>query len=173
MSQILQVIFQQSLDTGKVPEGWKVADVVAIYKKGDRNTPSNYRPVSLTRISCKTLEHIVFSSIMEHLDHHGILNNFQHGFRKQHSCETQLVNTIEDLARGLNSREQIDMLILDFSKAFDVVGHRLLLAKLEHYGIRDGNLAWVTDWLTGRTQRVVLDGEYSDDAPVLSGVPPF
>ena len=171
MSQILQVIFQQSLDTGKVPEGWKVADVVAIYKKGDRNTPSNYRPVSLTRISCKTLEHIVFRSIMEHLDHHGILNNFQHGFRKQHSCETQLVNTIEDLARGLNSTEQIDMLILDFSKAFDVVGHRLLLAKLEHYGIRDGNLAWVTDWLTGRTQRVVLDGEYSDDAPVLSGVP--
>ena len=171
MSQILQVIFQQSLDTGKVPEGWKVADVVAIYKKGDRNTPSNYRPVSLTRISCKTLEHIVFSSIMEHLDHHGILNNFQHGFRKQHSCEAQLVNTIEDLARGLNSREQIDMLILDFSKAFDVVGHRLLLAKLEHYGIRDGNLAWVTDWLTGRTQRVVLDGECSNDAPVLSGVP--
>ena len=58
-----------------------MADVVAIYKKGDRNTPANYRPVSLTSITCKTLEHIVFGSIMEHLDHHGILNHFQHGFR--------------------------------------------------------------------------------------------
>ena len=171
MAPILQVIYQQSLDTGKVPEGWKVADVVAVYKKGDKNTASNYRPVSLTSISCKGLEHIIFSNIMEHVDLHKILNDFQHGFRKQHSCETQLVTTIEDLARGLDQRKQIDLLILDFSKAFDVVSHRLLLGKLEHYGVRGSTLGWVTDWLTDRTQRVVIDGECSDDAPVLSGVP--
>ena len=171
MAPILQVIFQQSLDTGKVPDGWKLADVVAIYKKGDKNTASNYRPVSLTSITCKTLEHIVFTSIMDHVDKNKILNHFQHGFRKQHSCETQLVTTIEDLARGLQERQQIDLLILDFSKAFDVVSHRLLLGKLDYYGIRGNTLGWVTDWLTGRTQRVVIDGECSEDAPVLSGVP--
>ena len=171
MAPILQVIYQQSLDTGKVPAGWKVADVVAIYKKGDKNTASNYRPVSLTSISCKGLEHIIFSNIMDHVDMHKILSTFQHGFRKNHSCETQLVTTIEDLARGLDNRQQIDLLILDFSKAFDVVSHRLLLGKLEHYGIRGSTLGWVTDWLTDRTQRVVIDGECSEDAPVLSGVP--
>ena len=102
---------------------------------------------------------------------HKILNDFQHGFRRQHSCETQLVTTIEDLAKGLDLRQQIDLLILDFSKAFDVVSHRLLLGKLEHYGVRGNTLGWVTDWLTDRTQRVVIDGECSEDAPVLSGVP--
>ena len=171
MSPVLQVIFQQSLDTGIVPSDWKQANVVAVLKKGDKNTAANYRPVSLTSISCKTLEHIVFSSIMEHVDTHKILNHFQHGFRKQHSCETQLVNTVEDLARCLEERQQLDLLILDFSKAFDVVSHRLLLGKLDHYGIRDQTLGWVTNWLTDRTQRVVVDGECSDDAPVLSGVP--
>ena len=165
------MIYQQSLDSGQVPLDWKKADVVPVFKKGNKNTPSNYRPVSLTSISCKVLEHIVFSSVMEHVDKHKILNFFQHGFRKQHSCETQLISTIEDLAKGLEHRQQIDLLILDFSKAFDVVSHRLLLAKLEHYGIRDSNLAWVTDWLTDRTQRVVVEGECSDNAPVLSGVP--
>ena len=171
IAPILQVIYQQSLDSGQVPLDWKKADVVPVFKKGNKNTPSNYRPVSLTSISCKVLEHIVFSSVMEHVDKFKILNFFQHGFRKQHSCETQLINTIEDLARGLELRQQIDLLILDFSKAFDVVSHRLLLAKLEHYGIRDSNLAWLTDWLTDRTQRVVVEGECSDNAPVLSGVP--
>ena len=171
MAPILQVIFQQSLDTGVVPSDWKQANVVAVYKKGDKNTAANYRPVSLTSISCKTLEHLVFSSIMAHVDTHKILNHFQHGFRKQHSCETQLVNTVEDLARSLEERQQLDLLILDFSKAFDVVSHRLLLGKLDHYGIRGETLGWVTNWLTDRTQRVVVDGECSDDAPVLSGVP--
>ena len=96
---------------------------------------SNYRPVSLTSVSCKVLEHIVFRAIMDHVDLHKILKNFQHGFRAQHSCETQLITTIEDLAKGLNDKQQLNLLILDFSKAFDVVGHQRLLRKLSHYGI--------------------------------------
>ena len=113
----------------------------------------------------------MFRAIMDHADAHKILKHFQHGFRSQHSCETQLVNTIEDLAKGLNYHQQLDLIILDFSKAFDVVGHQRLLSKLDHYGIRGKTLLWLQDWLTGRTQRVVVDGESSDDAPVLSGVP--
>ena len=108
---------------------------------------------------------------MGHLDRHKILRQFQHGFRQQHSCETQLIGTVEDLARGLRDRQQVDMLILDFSKAFDVVGHRRLLAKLKHYGVSGETHNWIENWLTGRTQRVVVDGDSSEDAPVESGVP--
>ena len=171
LAPILQVIFQQSLDTGMVPADWKRANVAAIYKKGDKNLASNYRPVSLTSVSCKVLEHIVFRAIMDHVDLYKILKNFQHGFRAQHSCETQLITTIEDLAKGLNDKQQLDLLILDFSKAFDVVGHQRLLRKLSHYGINGTTLTWLESWLTGRTQRVVVEGECSDETPVTSGVP--
>ena len=101
ITPILQVIFQQSLDTGKVPDQWKTANVSGIFKKGDKYAAANYRPVSLTCVSCKLLEHILFRAIMDRVDHHKILKFFQHGFRAKHSCETQLINTIEDLANGL------------------------------------------------------------------------
>jgi hypothetical protein len=73
------------------------------------------------------MEHIVFSQIMNHLDRKKVLGNFQHGFRRNHSCETQLLNTAEELSRRLDMRQTIDLLILDFSKAFDTVPHRRLL----------------------------------------------
>ena len=170
-SSVLQIIFQKSLDTGVVPTDWKRANVVAIYKKDSKNDPANYRPVSLTCISCKVMEHIVFSNVMDHMDRHAILKHFQHGFRKQHSCETQLINTLEELCKGLKDEQQIDALILDFSKAFDVVGHRRLLGKLDHYGVRGDTHQWIESWLTGRIQRVVVEGESSEDVPVRSGVP--
>ena len=171
IAPILQVIFQQSLDTGVVPEDWKTANVVGVFKKGDRHQPSNYRPVSLTCVSCKLLEHIVFRAVMDHVDFHKILKFFQHGFREKHSCETQLINTIEDLARGLDNHQQLDMLILDFSKAFDLVGHQRLLNKLQYYGITNSTLQWISAWLVGRTQKVVVDGASSSASSVKSGVP--
>ena len=171
VAPILQRIFQKSLNSGKVPEDWKTANVVAIFKKGDRKIPSNYRPVSLTCVCCKTLEHIVFHSVMEHVDWYKILSVFQHGFRAKHSCETQLINTVQDLAKGLKDKEQLDLLILDFSKAFDVVPHQRLIKKLDYYGIRNSTLNWIEQWLTGRTQCVVVDGESSSKTPVKSGVP--
>ena len=79
----------------------------------------NLSNAPLTSITCKLLEHIIFSNIMTHADSHDILASFQHGFRKGHSCETQLINIVEELSRGLNSKQQLDCLLLDFSKAFD------------------------------------------------------
>ena len=125
---------------------------------------SNYRPVSLTCVSCKVLEHVVFRAIMDHVDLYKILVHFQHGFRSEHSCETQLVNTIQELAKGLNDKKQLDLLILDFAKAFDKVAHQRLLLKLDYYGIRGDTLNWISGWLVGRTRRVVVDGEFSDEA---------
>ena len=153
----LTFIFNQSWSTGEVP-----SNITAIYKKGDMTHAVNYRPVSLTSITCKAMEHIFYHHIMNHLELHNILSDNQHGFRKHRSCETPLVNTIQSVAKSLDNKEQVDMLILDFSKAFDTVPHQHLLLKMEHYGIRGRVLHWVRAWLTDRNQRMCLDGDLSD-----------
>ena len=168
---VLAFIFQQSLDTGELPSDWLTANISAIHKKGDRSMASNYRPVSLTSVTCKILEHVVFTNIMSHLDQFNVLSNIQHGFRAKHSCETQLTLTVNDLAQSLDSKKVTDMLILDFSKAFDTVPHKRLLGKLEHCGVDRDTHKWISSWLTHRTQRVVVDGDASDAVPVQSGVP--
>jgi len=108
---------------------------------------------------------------MNHLEKYNILSHFQHGFRSKHSCESQLIITIEDLARNLDNGLQTDLQILDFQKAFDTVPHQRLLGKLDHYGVRGKILKWITNWLTTRTQKVVVDGESSQPTRVISGVP--
>ena len=88
-----------------------------------------------------------------------ILSDYQHGFRKRRSSESQLIATIRDLAKGLNDRQQIDAVLLDFRKAFDKVPHRRLATKLHHYGVKGNILSWIEDFLSDRSQRVVIDGE--------------
>ena len=171
IAPFLRDLYQQSLQQGELPDDWKSANISCIFKKGDRTRPENYRPVSLTSVPCKIFEHVIFHHIMKHLDQHHFLVDYQHGFRRQRSCETQLVVTIEELAKSLDSKTQTDMLILDFSKAFDTVAHQRLLLKLEHYGIRGQLLEWIKKWLTTRRQKVVVDGEGSAEVPVTSGVP--
>jgi hypothetical protein len=121
------IIFQHSYDTAQVPNDWRNANITAIFKKGSKVDPSNYRPVSLTSVVCKIMEHIIFSQVVKHLNDNNILVHYQHGFRSGHSCETQLLTTIEDISRTLDMRKQVDMMILDLSKAFDTVPHRRLL----------------------------------------------
>jgi hypothetical protein len=89
---IVSHIFQQSLDSGEIPDDWLTANITAIFKKGDKSLPANYRPVSLTSVTCKLFEHILFRHIMLHLNKFNVLSNFQHGFRSQHSCESQLIS---------------------------------------------------------------------------------
>ena len=136
LAPILQIIFRRSLETGKLPSIWKQASVTPIFKKGEKLKPSNYRPVSLTCILCKTLEHIVASSIVKHYDQQHIFLGLQHNFREKRSCETQLIMLIDELLKGMQSGKQTDLILLDFSKAFDKVAHEKLLFKLHHYGIR-------------------------------------
>jgi hypothetical protein len=168
---VYQLFFQSSIQQGKIPAEWKEANVVPIYKKGDKKRAENYRPVSLTSISCKLLEHILCSNILRHLDNHSILTESQHGFRKNRSCESQLITTIDDLAKSMDDSTQTDVILLDFAKAFDKVPHGRLLYKLKYYGIREHHHAWIADFLHDRTQQVVLDSSTSNKAPVQSGVP--
>lgn len=171
ISPILTIIFQKSLTLGQIPTDWKHANVCPVFKKGDKHDPINYRPISLTCICCKLLEHIISSNIMSHLDTNNILYDLQHGFRPARSCETQLVSFLQNLTQSNNQNIQTDVIIMDFAKAFDKVSHRHLLYKLNYYGIQCNALHWISDFLSHRTQTVVLEGETSDTVSVTSGVP--
>ena len=171
IADIYQVLFQASLDQGVVPPDWKEANIVPLFKKGDKSSPENYRPISLTSLSCKLLEHVVHSNIMTHLDNFNVLDDAQHGFRKRRSCVSQLISTLDDFANCLKNHQHIDAILLDFSKAFDKVDHEGLILKLEHLGIRNSLLNWIRSFLIGRNQRVVVEGKESSPTKVLSGVP--
>jgi len=171
LAPALASIFQRSLDTGILPEDWLKANISSAYKKGDKHLAENYRPISLTSVSCKLLEHIICKHLVNHLETNNILSNLNHGFRSGYSCETQLLTTLHDLFRSHDLGHQIDVAILDFSKAFDTVPHKRLLHKLGSYGIDGHTHTWLTNFLSKRTMKVVLDGEISDEAHVVSGVP--
>ena len=164
----LSVLFQKSLDSGQVPHDWTKACVTPIFKKGYRSDPINYRPISLTCILCKVMEHIVASNLSRHFEQNDILYDLQHGFRERRSCETQLIQLVEELARNTSQGRQTDLILLDFSKAFDRVNHMKLLHKLHQHGVRGNTLSWIKAFLTGRSQTVVLAGESSSEIPVNS-----
>ena len=145
--------------------------MTAIYKKGARHYAANYRPVSLTSLCCKLLEHAIVSNMVKHLEKHDILNDCQHGFRAKRSCELQILTLYHEMAASLDKKTQTDMVILDFSKAFDRVPHQRLLKKTHHYGIRDNTFQWIASFLSHRTQQVLVEGQSSEKVPVLSGVP--
>ena len=159
------------MDTGEIPKEWSFANICPLFKKSDRSLACNYRPVSLTCVPCKLLEHIVCSNIIAHLDEYKFLSDRQHAFGKGHSCETRLTTVINDWAKILNNRGHIDTFILDFEKAFDTPPHELLKCKLFSYGIGGKSLKWIDSFLCFRKQWVVVNGVKSDWAPVLSGVP--
>ena len=147
------------------------ANITPIFKKGDRGDPSNYRPISLTSVCCKILEHIIHRYIMEHLNANRILDTNQFGFRVGHSCKQHLISMIEEIQSAMDCRHQVDVIFLDFQKAFDTVLHQRLLKKLNHYGIRGNIYDWLDVWLTQRKQRVIVSGYRSNFVSVKSGVP--
>ena len=150
-------IFNQSLKFGTVPDNWRHANITPIYKKGDRSKPENYRPISLTCIASKVMEHIVTSHIMKFVEGNNLLYPKQHGFRAKLSCETQLVELVTDIFKEHDNGKEVDECLLDFSKAFDNVSHAKLLAKMTSMEICDEQIAsWTAAFCRDRTQVVTL-----------------
>ena len=167
----LKLIFEKSLSEGRVPKDWKLANITPIFKNGVKDDPANYRPISLTSLSGKLLEHIITSSLMGYLEANNFFARNQHGFRKTRSCETQLALLIHDILKSAENKRQVDAIFLDFRKAFDKVPHHKLLHKLKIAGINSQVLVWIEHFLNDRKQRVVLDGICSNVVEVTSGVP--
>ena len=126
----LCILFNKFLETGIIHNDWKSAEVVALFKKGRRSEPSNYRPVSLTSVICKMLESLIRDVLVGCMTNNKLFSTCQHGFRQQRSCITQLLEVMEDLTIKMDEKLPIDIIYLDFRKAFDSVPHARLLSKL-------------------------------------------
>jgi len=164
-------VYQKSFDEGIVPSNWKEANVSPIFKKGKRTDAENYRPVSLTCVPCKVMESIVRDFLLAFLEGQDILSKFQHGFTKGRSCLTNLLETLETWTRLLDDGYGIDVIYLDYKKAFDTVSHEKLREKLRPYRITGKMLEWITEFLQNRIMRVGVHGSFSEWVAVLSGIP--
>ena len=167
-------IYQFSLDSCIFPNRWKRANVVPVYKnKGDKSVVKNYRPVSLLPIFGKIFEKCIFDSIYTYFEDNNLFTNSQFGFRKGDSCVSQLLSITHNILKGFDANPSLDTrgIFLDISKAFDRVWHEGLIFKLKSYGISGPLLLLIQNFLFGRSQRVVLDGQASEWTEVLAGVP--
>ena len=154
-------IFSSTMEKRKLPTIWKRANVSPIFKKGNRQLASNYRPVSLTCILCKLQESMIRDDIIAHMNANGLISNKQFGFISGRSTILQLLHVVEEWTDILESGGTIDVYYMDFMKAFDKVPHRRLLEKVKSYGIDGDILACIRSFLEGRKQRVVVNGKHS------------
>ncbi len=169
----LYILWRKSLDEGEIPSILKEANVSPIYKsKGARKNPENYRPISLTSNVIKIFEKIVKKEVISFLEDNKRLNDFQHGFRSKRSCLTELIDYYNYIVKSiLENKGNVDVIYLDFSKAFDKVDHHILIQKTKKIGICGKVLKWIKEFLTNRTQTVIVEGVKSKPAVVISGVP--
>ena len=167
----LTKLLTTSLESGKLPDDWKTANVTPIFKKGKKSDPNNYRPVGLTSAVCKLIETIIRDEIVNDVENQNLLSPAQHGFRSHMSCSTQPIEVIHDWAHSLDDNTPVDSIYLDYRKAFDSVPFERLLAKLHAYGIRGKIHQWIRDFLHNRKQRDVINTKPSDWVPVTSSIP--
>ena len=171
LARPMYLLWRKSLDLGVVPTKCKISLITPVYKKGARDDAANYRPISLSSHIVKVFERVVKAKIVEHLENNALLNDFQYGFRQGRNCLMQLLDHYEFLLNELSQGNQVDVVYLDYCKAFDRVDHGILLRKLQSLGVVGQVYEWVKSFLTDRYQIVINDGQLSDKRLVSSGVP--
>lgn len=164
-------IFKTSIRSGKLPQEWKNARISAIFKKGNRKIASNYRPVSLTSIICKTMEKIIRSHIIDHMQRNQLFSDKQFGFISGRSTALQLLKVLDIWTEAIDCGFSVDVIYMDFMKAFDTVPHRRLVAKLSGFKINGNIIKWIEQFLSNRHQQVMVNGEVSSWRSVTSGIP--
>ena len=166
----LSLLFNLSFNTGQIPDEWKLANVVPVFKKGDKSDIQNYRPISLTCIVSKIFEKFIRDAILDYCKNK--IHDNQHGFLPNKSCNTQMLPFIHDISLGLNANKDIEVVYFDFAKAFDSVNHDIILKKLKNDFNIDGlMLKFIKEYLRDRYQRVLINGNFSSTLNVESGVP--
>jgi hypothetical protein len=167
----LTLIFRASLVSSQIPIQFRSANITPLFKKGDKTVASNYRPVSLTVVPCKIMEGILREKIEDYFYKNSFFVKEQHGFVKNKSCITNLLETLDFISFCIDNGIPVDVILLDFAKAFDTVPHRRLILKLKAYGIGGLVLKWIESFLKDRRQRVVQGEIVSSWAEIFSGVP--
>ena len=167
----LQIIFKRSLTERRLPIGWKKSFVIPIFKKGPRSNPLNYRPISLTSVVCKTMERIVCSQLRHYLECNSLLSSEQFGFRAGRSTMDQLLLAYHFVSKNTDLGGVTDVILFDFSKAFDVVCHDVMIEKLKSIGLKGDLIGWIHSFLQDRQLQVSVKTELSRPRQVDSGVP--
>ena len=162
-------IINLSISSNVVPNEFKYARVKPLFKKGNRNLPENYRPVSILTVVSKVLEKAIFIQFENYLKNNNILYNHQSGFRKRHSTDTCIINLLDYLRTNVSEGNYVGMVLLDLQKAFDTVDHNILCGKLRQMGV--GSIEWFKSYLGSRKQLVNIDGINSEPGTVSCGVP--
>jgi len=163
-------IFERSRGTGEVLQDCRKASVTPVFKKGKKEDPGNYRPVSLTSISGKVVEQLFLDSIIKQVEEK-VIRSSQHAFTMGKSCLINLIAYCDGITGWVDEGRAVDVVQLDFSKAFDTVSHNILTGKLRKCGLDEWLVRWIENWLNGRTQRVVISGTESSRRPEARGVP--
>ena len=168
----LTIIFNTSIQTGIIPDLWKIGNIIALLKKGDKSDPGNYRPVHLTSVVGKLMEKIVRRVIVNHMIKNDLYSKKQFGFISGRSITIQLLLVMEEWTEILDKgRGTIDTICMDFRKAFDKVPHKRLIIKLEIYGLSNQIINWVENVLNQRNQKVTVNRNESSNRPVTNGIP--
>ena len=167
----LNLIFKSCLETGQFPSDWKKANVVPVFKKGDKQLLKNYRPISLLPIIGKIFERLLYNQMFEFFIRNDLISQNQSGFKPGDSCINQLLAITHEIYKSFDACLDVRAVFLDISKAFDKVWHQGLLYKLKQNGISGNLLETLTDFLKDRKQRVVLNGQNSSWANIEAGVP--
>ena len=165
----LSYIYNISLKSGTFPSMWKLARITPLFKCGNRSNISDYRPISGLDTAAKVLEKIVTENLFDTFRNRITIS--QHGFFTGRSCQTNLCIFTHYLATSLDQGSQVDVIYLDYCKAFDQVSHQILIEKLKFYGICDPLLTWFRSYLEGRRQIVAIGSTISNEFNVCSGVP--
>jgi len=171
LAKPLSLLFNSSLENNIIPSDWKRANITPIFKSADKSKVENYRPVSLTPFYGKVLEKIIKKHIETFLIETNFVNDSQHGFRKGRSCLSNLLVCQNSVISYIDSGAPVDIIYLDFQKAFDKVPHDRLISKVRKAGIGGRVADWLENWLSKRFQRVGVNGSFSEWAEVTSGVP--
>ena len=170
ISYPLSILSNISFRTGSLQTEWKMANIVTVHKKGDKNCIENYRPISLICIVSKIFEKYIRDELLSHCKE--LIHDTQHGFIPNKSCVTQLLPFSHDISLGMNSGELIDVVYFDLAKVFDSVNHDIILHKLKYqFGIDGHMLKFIKEYLKGRKQRALVSGKFSTILDVKSGVP--
>ena len=164
-------IFNLTFTTGIIPDKLKIAKVIPIFKSGEKELTSNYRPISLLPTISKVLERLMFDRLTDYCSKYKILIDEQYGFRKSRTTEQAIIDFQDHIIQNINNKLWSLGIFLDLSKAFDTLNHDILINKLEYYGIRGLGQSWFKNYLTGRKQLVSLGNTQSPMTNITHGVP--